>query len=670
MWTNALNGFSRRFLLLTVIAAVGFAGPAGARTVTWGPPEPVESGAADLSSPAGSTAVWRDDAWHIVYPRNGGVRYAWRDAGGWHLGPMLAAEGSTARDPHLGDCADGLIAVWSASSQPAREIFVRRGSRQNWGEAEVLSADGILSQAPVVSGCAGQPRALVAWEDSSAAGFRVRGRTLSALGWSSVAAISTADADAREPSLTANPTLDRDGEDLWFVAWSDWRDGEPEIYRRGYRDSWGTEERLTALTQGCRHPCLLRAVSGDPPLVRPFVAFEAAGPAGGATEIWTAQGYSPPSILSPDDGVNSSGVSSAGFWDINHRCRSLPTWETRCRVAWTDDAPSGSLLRSSWPGPPAGGARDSIASAVVSRVALGARPGTPTAALLQVWVELVAGQPTVMAREGTTAGCMSEALIAPTPVVLGPQGDPPTRLRVQNNCDGEGEWGFVELRIDQGLAGQLTFAAGQQLWMDGETGEDGWIEFPILGGGCAASGYSHATAGPSCDIQIQGAKSPDVNGDCLVGADDRAYVVSWLGTADFCADLDGSGLVDNADLAVVDATMGDQCLAAAALPEGGSGDGSIHDLRDVWLSARPNPATSATRLVLEGAAGLAGPMNLMILDAAGREVRRLELQSPCQDASVGWDLRNGEGREVPAGCYFVAMETPGGMKRTTLLVIR
>jgi len=74
------------------------------------------------------------------------------------------------------------------------------GILDNWSAIESPSEDGILSQAPVVSGFGSGPDALVVWEDSSSTGFRVRGRVLSYTGWSEVMAISSADADAREPT--------------------------------------------------------------------------------------------------------------------------------------------------------------------------------------------------------------------------------------------------------------------------------------------------------------------------------------------------------------------------------------------------------------------------------------------------------------------------------------
>ncbi|MFN8548372.1 MAG: FlgD immunoglobulin-like domain containing protein [Candidatus Eisenbacteria bacterium] len=73
----------------------------------------------------------------------------------------------------------------------------------------------------------------------------------------------------------------------------------------------------------------------------------------------------------------------------------------------------------------------------------------------------------------------------------------------------------------------------------------------------------------------------------------------------------------------------------------------------------PNPATDATHLRF--ALASAGPVRLRVLDAQGRSVRRLldQQEQPAGAVDAAWDLRADDGRAVPAGVYFVRLETTG-----------
>ena len=70
-----------------------------------------------------------------------------------------------------------------------------------------------------------------------------------------------------------------------------------------------------------------------------------------------------------------------------------------------------------------------------------------------------------------------------------------------------------------------------------------------------------------------GVKSPDLDGDRAVLQNDVAAVRTALGTDDFCADLDGSGTVDGADVLLVQSVLGDRCTdpAGVAAPSGETG---------------------------------------------------------------------------------------------------
>ena len=76
---------------------------------------------------------------------------------------------------------------------------------------------------------------------------------------------------------------------------------------------------------------------------------------------------------------------------------------------------------------------------------------------------------------------------------------------------------------------------------------------------------------------------------------DVAYVRAHLGTADFCAGLDGSGIVDNTNLAIVEASLGDICSNLTGVPIGAAGGPGV----PLSLRILPNPAGKSAVLRLE-----------------------------------------------------------------------
>ncbi len=91
------------------------------------------------------------------------------------------------------------------------------------------------------------------------------------------------------------------------------------------------------------------------------------------------------------------------------------------------------------------------------------------------------------------------------------------------------------------------------------TDASGEASLVVRGGGCSATGSVTLRGNGVWINSWTGAKSPDVNGDCKVQADDLAYVMARVGTSDFCADLDGSGTVTTADVAIVEEALGSIC---------------------------------------------------------------------------------------------------------------
>jgi len=74
--------------------------------------------------------------------------------------------------------------------------------------------------------------------------------------------------------------------------------------------------------------------------------------------------------------------------------------------------------------------------------------------------------------------------------------------------------------------------------------------------------------------------------------------------------------------------------------------------------ARPNPARGAASV--EFALPLAGHVTLDVVDVQGRHVRTLvDGDRPPGSYHASWDGRDGEGRSVPAGVYFVRLQAAG-----------
>jgi hypothetical protein len=83
----------------------------------------------------------------------------------------------------------------------------------------------------------------------------------------------------------------------------------------------------------------------------------------------------------------------------------------------------------------------------------------------------------------------------------------------------------------------------------------------------------------------------------------------------------------------------------------------------------PNPFDASTAFELS--LPRAGHLSLSIHDAAGRRVRSLwQGPSEARSGSVTWDGRDGAGRSVPAGVYFVRAESEGRTATRRLVRVR
>jgi len=558
-----------------------------------------------------------------------------------------------------------LVAVWEARSGfDHPEVFARQGSFLSWLPPEVISEDDVASRSPVVSARPEGAAALAAWEDSAATGWTVFARYFSSGTWQDVEMVSTTLGDARDPAIREEGTL---------VAWADFREGAPQIYLRARgASSWDPEERLTDLPQGCRRPNLTLVWWETSPGT-PLAAVEATGDLG-AVEPWWWERYPPYPVcqLSPDDGIPSVRPNLGSAYLEAESCIALPGAGRKAYADWTDEPVEGTLVSHFGKLEGCGFVEEtsSLTYQGASHSLLALHDGTSRADVLQTWVETIGGVSTLRARLGSLPNCYREATVALTPLLLGPGGIPTTHLRFVDLCSGEGLHNWIDIAFGPELDAALTWAPGQDHpEIYAETDENGDAFIPIRGGGCAF-GSADAGVGPYCDeVSWPGAKSPDVNGDCLVDPTDLAYVQQQLGTSDFCADLDGSGTVGPEDVAIVELTMGDRCDGPSAVE-----DAVVSGV--LVLEARPNPCRTKTRIRLAGSRGgsLGEPPvlpELRIVDAAGRLVRRLvSVVAGSGRKEVVWDLRDDAGEELPSGCYFAQAATRDGILKTPILIIR
>jgi hypothetical protein len=96
------------------------------------------------------------------------------------------------------------------------------------------------------------------------------------------------------------------------------------------------------------------------------------------------------------------------------------------------------------------------------------------------------------------------------------------------------------------------------------------------------------------------------------------------------------------------------------------GVGDSPELAGPRLAVRSNPSRGDQWLDL--ASPRVGEQRLVIFDAAGRAVRRLESGLRAAGArSVRWDGRDDNGREVPPGLYLIRYDAAGHSARASLV---
>jgi hypothetical protein len=513
---------------------------------------------------------------------------------------------------------------------------------------------------------AGYDIAYAAWADSSETGVRIWGRSFRSGSWRTAEAISPATGVAREPSVSIQSFISR-----VMVAWADFRHGDPEIYlRKGFLgSSWDSEQRMTNLPIACRRPSLRsEECCGDAMDDAPFIAFEGMAP-GGSTETWVIDCYGGViERISADDGIPSVRPSAAGFAFSSSYCG----WGGPHPVdfiTWSDEVAPGAVEHRTVMRPycsiPAG--EDLLPRNGLTHSVMGAIEGSPAAGLMQLWVEDAGGMAALVSRRGSILGCSSAQVTGPPSIIVAPGGVPSNLLRFTDTCNGSP---FVNRPLMLDFSPALDAAIHwdplqEHPRVERNTNASGEASFALRGGGCSQAGSVVAMCeyGFYAELGWAGVKSPDVDGDCAVRDNDVAYVESRLGTADFCADLDGSGLVGDTDVDIVRDALGQSCSDVMEV-----GEISATLFADE-LSVHPNPCREAAFIDLRLAMESGGAIE--ILDGGGRLVRSLSTSPlPVGLTKVAWDLRDDGARPLASGVYFVRAQTHSGSLARPILVIR
>lgn len=667
-------------MLILLMIPPFIAGPsttarAGVFDATWESPVVVDTGAIDISSSGGSAMEhtpneygppWSSlNEWHVFYAKSGEIWHAVRTETGWLAPDVISSSGGTARDPKLAFTDDRMIVVWEDARRGHAEVWSRMFNGTSWTAEACLTDDAVPSRAPAIAGRAYDGAYLV-WTEGADGQTQIYGRAWDGAAWQTPANVSSSSAYAVEPTITITAY----GYE-YVIAWADARNGETEIYMRLWMDGFGTTTRLTNLAGSCRRPCAhAEECCGDVIGMETLIAFE--NDATGHNETWVVcYGYiggAAPAMISASDGKASERpiVHSFPFMFGGEMGGVMPKY----LITWTDAGAPGAKehpLGGTWNCPTI------EETEVLSSQGLGTSAistslydyASAHAGLLAAWLEERNGQRSLVVQRGSAPSCKDWIYTAPLALLVSPAGIPGNTMSVWNRCGSGSPAEGVELAlsVDWVLDGHLTWDAQQTHpnFRPQVTGPDGSTNFAIRGGGC----YNGGNASLRVDgVEVRhwyGAKSPDVDGDCAVLADDVAYVQSKVGSTDFCADLDGSGTVTQADLAIVQAALGQLCSQLAGV------ETDVSPM--LRLNVRPNPAP---REVVFGLSGMTnGPITAEIFDAAGRLVRAWDDAATLrQGTGFVWDGRDASGIAAPSGVYFVRARAGARCVTRTFLIAR
>lgn len=667
-------------LRMSVLTAVGFLAVFGVGLLgpftppaypsipdlTWEAIEVVDAPVSDVPSGNGTAIVAFEGSWFISYVKAGQIYVARRGPNGWLPPTAMTQSPAVPSDPHLAEGDGALHLVWQDERSGHPEVWTRRHDGGNWTPELALTDDSTPSSSPSVAGLIYSAR--VVWQEGEGTSARIRSRRYTDGAWGASDLVSLGSAAATEPTISGSLSDALMG--FYYVAWADARHGETEIYCREGESSWFTETRLTNLPGACRHPSIANeSCCSDYMVAAPLTAF-AYTPSGGVTEVWSATTtVDPPDVsqISPSDGIPSTRPCASGneFW-ISGCMFGGPF--ARYWVSWIDETAPGagsvSLVRTLESGVPIGS--DLLATNAVGRGQVGGGELTPDGVMI-AWCELRNGVPTLLARRGWVPACSELGLRAPAALLLTPEGTPANELQQIDVCTQE-DWpigGMIyNLSFSSNLVDDLTWDPLQEYPdIAEETNAEGKVTFSIRGGGCSHAGDANVLCEFSGPVSAtwHGAKSPDVDGDCVVRLDDLLYVQSRLGSSEFCADLDGSGLVDAADVAIVQATMGEHCSNVTA-----AGEAAVPV--SLQLLASPNPTRGSASIRLAGTEGEAAL--LRIVAVSGRVVWSRAAVVDRAAATWDWDGHDAEGRPLASGLYALLATCGTRTVRSSLLVLR
>lgn len=622
-------------------------------------PEAVDQGVVALSAPGGVPMIRTEDTCGVVYAKEGDIYLALRTESGWQLPLRVTEDPADSRNPQLVLVLSTWHVIWEDNRAGHPEVWTRRWDGAAWSAEELLTAGDAPSRSPSVAGDL-HGSAIVAWQDGPDPNTTIVARLWNGSAWSGAETISHGSARAQEPSVAMAP---------WgpHVVWSDTRHGQAEIYLTSLTwEGWEPEIRLTDMAGNCRRPSVhLADCCGDYLNVVMLVTFE--NDQTGLSEIWGVRWWRNELLpiaerISANDGVPSHDAHVDGFTYLNDDI--MGGVFDNFQVTWTDGLTSGALVHrfAFYPSAP-----EILSPAGLATSFTAADDESPWAGITMAWIENDEFDvPTLYARQARALSCLRPVVLVGTFALLSPSGLPTNSIRLRNYCVSPAPWVGAQVRLDfSDPALRLTWDSAQPhpLTPIVISDDQGVADIGVRGGGCSPTGMVWLQINQLTFRGLQGAKSPDVNGDCAVLDDDLAYVQSRLGSSDYCADLDGSGLVDAPDVAIVESTLGGLCSNLVGVDEPVAGS-SVMDVRVL-----PNPCRETATLLLR--VGLAGLVDVDVFDASGRLVRNLGQGALDRGvASLSWDTRDQAGRAVPSGVYFVLVRSAGQEVRRTLLVLR
>ncbi len=650
---------SPRTCSLALIAVIFFttfeAIPAHASVdgIVWdGPPETVTPNVEMVPSTAGVSAVYWSDQWRLVYLQGSDIFMISRTPSGWSDPVAVTSGANRPRHPRIAANDSRLHVIWQDLRSGRPEIWTRRFDGSSWSVQECLTDDAVASRNGVIA--SGENDAFIAWEDSSAGSFRVWSRAYRNNAWQAAVAISDAAARGREPSVTYNNWG-------YLCAWTDYSSpAVPEIMLWGLWSpeflAYGTHPSIHA------EPCC-----GDAVMEADFhLLFETQGTAG-ATEVYEfCYQDQATRLLSVDDGIASTDGQASGFPFTIFPCSVPGGYLPEYFSSWTDATSPTSYTHWIAEGCEPNPDREILSTGGQDRCATAFASGNP-ARLIAYWVEAENDIALLTARLGHLPGCFIEEVVLPPALVLAPEGVPANLLHAHNSCGDRPLAHFtIYADFEDELDAALTWDPLQaHPSMQVTTDDFGNAVVSIRGGGCSQAGRAWASCGWD---YWNGAKSPDVDGDCVVRLNDLQYVQARLGSADFCADLDGSGVVDQADVDIVTSTLGDHCSNQSTDVDD---DGDAQSITPLHPSLTLGPTPAGGEMTMRLVSLRETTAEVSILSAEGRIVRAIgRVHVHPGDNAIRWDSRDDDGRFVASGIYFAVARMDGQALKRVVVVTR